>query len=122
MAANQQTASAGFTDSAGSYTLKWYASDPAIDKAPYLPTYEKLSPTEYLDSGNSYPVGRADLLVSNPLDNAVAYGSSFSSNNFDAVTSLAPKNMALGQIVPFQNGNKCDWQYRTGKRCYYLHH
>jgi uncharacterized repeat protein (TIGR01451 family) len=102
MAANQQTASAGFTDSAGSYTLKWYASDPAVGRAPYLPTYGKLSPEEYLNLGNTYPEGRADLTVSNPLDNAVAYGATFSSNNLDAVTSLAPKNMALGQIVPFQ--------------------
>ena len=102
MAVNQQTASAGFTDSAGSYTLKWYASDPSVNSAPYLPTYEKLSPVEYLARGFAYPVGRADLDVTNPLDNAVAYGPTFSTNNLDAVTSLAPKDMALGQIVPFQ--------------------
>jgi len=101
-AANQQTASAGFTDSAGSYTLKWYASDPSVARAPYLPTYEKLSPAEYLARGYTYPTGRADLNVTHPLDNAVAYGPTFSTNNLDAVTSLAPKDMALGQIVPFQ--------------------
>ena len=102
MAAGQQTASAGFTDSAGSYTLKWYASDPAIDKAPYLPTYEKLSPGLYIAGGYIYPLNSADPPTDNPLDEAVTYGSIFNTHNLDAVTSLAPKDMALGQIVPFQ--------------------
>ncbi len=29
----------------GAYTIKWYATDPALNKGPYLPTYEKLIPT-----------------------------------------------------------------------------
>ena len=102
MASGQQTASAGFTDSAGSYTLKWYAADPAVARAPYIPTYVKVTPAEYLGGGFVYPTGRTDLPVTNPLDNAVAYGPTFSTNNLDAVTSLAPKDMALGQIVPFE--------------------
>lgn len=85
-----------------SYSLKWYASDPSLNKGSYLSTYTKLSPSEYLAQGFTLPTGRADSTTTNPLDGAVAYGNSFTSNQLDAVTSLAPKDMALGQIVPFQ--------------------
>ncbi|MCU1677737.1 MAG: hypothetical protein JWM93_2495, partial [Frankiales bacterium] len=40
--------------------------------------------------------------ASAPLAHAVAYASPATSANLDAVTSLAPKDMALGQIVPFE--------------------
>jgi uncharacterized repeat protein (TIGR01451 family) len=89
----QQTIEYRFTDSAGSYTVKWYAADPAVNRAPYLPTYPKRLPSQQA------PVwGRA----ADPLPNAVAYGPTYSPSNLDAVTSLMPKDMALGQIVPFE--------------------
>lgn len=99
---DDEVATSIFTDSAGTYTLKWTAADPAVSNAPYLPTYTKISPAEYLAAGFTYPSGRADLPSSNPIDNAVAYGPTFVSSDLDAVTSLAPKDMALGQIVPFE--------------------
>lgn len=70
----------------GAYTIDFSAADPAVNSAPYLPTYDRVSPP--------YPVpeGRA----SDPLPNAV-FG-----NPKDAVNSLAPEDMALGQIVPFE--------------------
>lgn len=80
-----------FTDSAGSYTVKWYAADPDLNRAPYNPTYTKLHPGDV-----ALPVGRA----SDPISNAVAYGPTASS--LDAVTSLAPPALGLGQIVPFE--------------------
>jgi uncharacterized repeat protein (TIGR01451 family) len=79
----------------GSYTLNWYAADPALNTGPYLPTYEKLTPNELACPGNA---GR----YADPLKDAVAYASSFSTKNRDAVTSLSPKDMALGQVVPFE--------------------
>ncbi|MDV6342373.1 DUF11 domain-containing protein [Nitrosomonas sp. Is24] len=99
---DDEVATSIFTDSAGTYTLKWTAADPAVNKAPYLPTYTKISPAEYLTAGFTYPSGRADLPSSNPIDNAVAYGPTFIASDLDAVTSLTPKDMALGQIVPFE--------------------
>ena len=97
-----QMATTMFMDSGGSYSIKWYAADPAVDSGPYLPTYTKISPTSYLDAGFIYPIGSAALAITNPLYNAVAYASPPIPSNRDAVTSLAPKNMALGQIVPFE--------------------
>ncbi|MFN5241997.1 MAG: hypothetical protein ACK5WC_00530, partial [Aphanizomenon sp.] len=99
---NSQVATTMFMDSGGSYSIKWYAADPAVDSGPYLPTYTKISPTSYLDAGFIYPIGSAALAITNPLYNAVAYASPPIPSNRDAVTSLAPKNMALGQIVPFE--------------------
>ncbi|MFN9591942.1 MAG: beta strand repeat-containing protein, partial [Pirellulaceae bacterium] len=103
-----EVASNSFTDSGGAYSLKWIAADPALDKAPYLPTYSKITPEMWLAAhGGIYPgtttaggpvtTGRA----ADPLANAVVYASPFQPSNQDAVTSLAPKDMALGQIVPF---------------------
>jgi uncharacterized repeat protein (TIGR01451 family) len=79
--------------SGGSYTLKWYAADPSLNNAPYLPTYIKLTPASLAPPG---PEGR----YADPLANAVAYGPT--SSNLDAVTSLAPRDMALGQVVPYE--------------------
>ncbi|MDO9212310.1 MAG: Calx-beta domain-containing protein [Methylococcales bacterium] len=93
-----EPATMSFTDSGGSYTIKWYAADPAVNKAPFLPTYEKLTPAEYLAShGGVYPTGSA----TDPLPNAEAYASPPIPSNLDAVTSLTPKDLELGQIVPF---------------------
>jgi hypothetical protein len=99
---DDQVATTSFTDSAGAYSIKWLASDPAANRAPFAPTYDKLTPQQYLDSFGSYPTGRATLPATNGLSNSVAYASPPTSSNLDAVTSLAPKDMALGQIVPFQ--------------------
>ena len=77
----------------GAYTLKWYSADPSLDSSPYLPTYAKLTPAQLASPGTA---GR----YADPLANAVAYGPT--SSNFDAVTSLFPKDMALGQIVPYE--------------------
>ena len=79
--------------SGGSYTLKWYAADPSLNNAPYLPTYTKLTPASLAPPG---PDGR----YADPLANAVAYGPT--SSSLDAVTSLAPRDMALGQVVPYE--------------------
>jgi uncharacterized repeat protein (TIGR01451 family) len=82
----------------GSYDIKWYAADPAANRAPYLPTYAKLTPGQLTCPTPTGGVGRA----ADPLQHAVAYASPPTSSNRDAVTSLAPKDMALGQIVPFE--------------------
>ncbi|MFO0174700.1 MAG: hypothetical protein ACK51W_19835, partial [Aphanizomenon sp.] len=58
---NSQVATTMFMDSGGSYSIKWYAADPAVDSGPYLPTYTKISPTSYLDAGFIYPIGSAAL-------------------------------------------------------------
>ncbi|MDD3246725.1 MAG: DUF11 domain-containing protein, partial [Methanosarcina sp.] len=79
--------------SGGSYTLKWYAADPAVNHAPYLPTYAKLTPASLACPGSA---GR----YADPLTDAVAYGPT--SSNLDAGTSLAPQDIALGQIVPYE--------------------
>ena len=103
-----EVASNSFTDSGGAYSLKWLAADPALNKAPYLPTYTKITPEMWLaahsgiypgtsTAGGPVTTGRA----ADPLANAVVYAAPFQPSNKDAVTSLAPKDMALGQIVPF---------------------
>ncbi len=86
------TATATFTDAAGSYQIKWYAADPAVNSAPFLPTYNKVAPSGL----QPYPSGRAN----DPLRNAVAFGPTGST--LDALTSLEPEYMALGQVVPFE--------------------
>jgi uncharacterized repeat protein (TIGR01451 family) len=84
------------------YSLKWYAADPALNSGPYHPTYLKKSPNQLPApvAGKSGGVGR--LNGNSVLADAVAYGPSFSSSHLDAVTSLMPEHMALGQIVPFE--------------------
>jgi hypothetical protein len=62
----------------GSYTIKWYAADPTSG-------YTRMPP-EALTCPTG---GRA----SEPLPNAGSLG---------LVTSLAPQDMALGQVVPFE--------------------
>ncbi|HUT18028.1 MAG TPA: hypothetical protein VM366_02620, partial [Anaerolineae bacterium] len=62
----------------GSYTIKWYAADPTSG-------YTRMPP-EALTCPTG---GRA----SEPLPNA---------DSLDLVTSLAPQDMALGQVVPFE--------------------
>lgn len=37
----------------GSYTLKWYAADPSLNNAPYLPTYAKLTPAQLPSPGTA---------------------------------------------------------------------
>ncbi|SHJ06539.1 conserved repeat domain-containing protein [Dethiosulfatibacter aminovorans DSM 17477] len=79
----------------GAYTLDWTAADPAEDKGPYSPTYEKVPP-DYLHY--DYPLlGRQ----SDPLEDAIFWEPDSASNK-DAVESLAPKDLVLGQIVPFE--------------------
>ena len=77
-----------FTDSAGSYDLDFAAADPGDS-----PTYVKQTPAQFgacpAPSGGT---GRA----SDPMANAI-FG-----NPKDAVESLAPDDMILGQIVPFE--------------------
>ncbi|MDB5278840.1 MAG: hypothetical protein JWR61_3795 [Ferruginibacter sp.] len=85
------------SDAGGSYSLKWVAADPAMNTGPYQPTYQKLAPALLSCSTPSGGIGRAN----NPLPDAVAYAAPPLSSNFDAVPSLAPKDMALCQVVPF---------------------
>ncbi|MBC7432388.1 MAG: DUF11 domain-containing protein [Rubritepida sp.] len=80
--------------SGGSYTVRWSAADPELNKGPLAPTYDKLTPAEYLATHGSYPVGFA----TDPLANAE---SATPAGANDSVSSLAPKGMELGQIVPF---------------------
>ncbi|MFZ2499074.1 DUF11 domain-containing protein, partial [Methanosarcina sp.] len=77
----------------GAYTLKWYAADPSLNSGSYSPTYAKLTPAQLPSPGIA---GR----YADPLANAVAYGPTGSS--LDAVTSLSPQGLALGQIVPYE--------------------
>ena len=83
-----------YTDAAvdSSYTLNWYASDPAPNSAPYLPTFQKFGPADI-----AIPTGGRAV---DPLRNAVAYGPTAS--QLDALTSLGGEPFCLGQIVPFQ--------------------
>ncbi|MCM0650005.1 SpaA isopeptide-forming pilin-related protein [Clostridium swellfunianum] len=74
--------------SSGAYSLTFSAADPSINNAPYIPTYKKLTPSAI----QTLPVGRAK----DPLPNAV-FG-----KPKDSVQSLAPADMALGTIVPFE--------------------
>ena len=71
----------------GDYTLDWAAADARPNKAPYLPTYNKL-----------YPAQRAPVWgrQSDPLPNAI-FG-----DPKDAVEALEPTDLMLGQIVPFE--------------------
>lgn len=78
----------------GSYSVNWAAADPALNNKSYAPTYPKWEPSDV-----DYPVvGREN----DPLPDAVAYGPTNASSDFDAVESLMPKSLALGQIVPFE--------------------
>ena len=78
---------------ANAYSLDWNAADPAVNNAPYMPTYAKLTPTSLACPGT-------DGRYADPLTDAVAYGPT--SLDFDAVPSLAPQDLVLGQIVPFE--------------------
>ena len=78
----------------GSYDLKWYAADPTVNNAPYLPTYAKITPA-FAPLANGTVGRQAD-----PLKDAVAFGPTSSTR--DALTSLGPASLALGQIVPFE--------------------
>jgi hypothetical protein len=81
----------------GSYKFQWYAADPAVNHGTYLPTYIKYTPAYISCPGN---VGRYS--GSAVLPHAVMYGPTYSPSNLDAVDSLAPSTLALGQIVPFE--------------------
>jgi uncharacterized repeat protein (TIGR01451 family) len=83
--------------SGGSYSISWLAADPALNRGPLAPTYEKLTPAEWIAAKGSYPTG----ISTDPLTGAEAYASPAIRSNEDGVTSLAPKDLALGQIVPF---------------------
>jgi uncharacterized repeat protein (TIGR01451 family) len=78
------------------YTIKWYAADPEVNNAPYLPTYAKWEPSQLACPAPSGGSGTA----ADPLADAVAYGPTGAT--LDALTALQPKDMALGQIVPFE--------------------
>jgi len=82
-----------FADAAGAYTVKWYAADPAVNRGPYLPTYDKKLPIHVPQVWGS---------AADPMPRAVAYASPKQASNLDAVTSLAPKDLVLGQVVPFE--------------------
>ncbi|MCL4295825.1 MAG: S8 family serine peptidase [Anaerolineae bacterium] len=73
--------------SSGSYNLDFAAADPGDS-----PTYNKVSPSQLACPAPSGITGTA----SDPLANAI-FG-----NPKNAVESLAPEDMILGQIVPFE--------------------
>ena len=68
------------------------AADPELNKGPYNPTYQKLPPSLLVCPVPPGGPGRAD----DPLTDAV-FG-----NPKDAVESLTPAGMALGQVVPYE--------------------
>jgi uncharacterized repeat protein (TIGR01451 family) len=79
----------------GAYSLKWAAADPAKNSGPYQPTYDKETPPERACPAPSGGTGRSG----DPIGDAVSYSPGGAA---DSVSSMAPKDMALGQIVPFQ--------------------
>jgi uncharacterized repeat protein (TIGR01451 family) len=81
---------------AGSYSLKWYGADPEANHAPFLPTYAKKLPAQLPCAAPNGGTGRA----ADPLSNAVAYGPG--PTPLDALTSLQPRDLVLGQVVPFE--------------------
>ncbi len=86
-----QTTTATYA-SGGSYSLTWTAADPQRNNGSLAPTYSKVTPGMQACPTPSGSTGRAV----DPMANAV-YG-----EPRDSVTSLAPKDMGLGQIVPFE--------------------
>jgi uncharacterized repeat protein (TIGR01451 family) len=78
--------------SGGAYKIWIFAADPSLNKGSYLPTYEKLTPASLPSPGTA---GR----YADPLPNAVLYATP---TNYDGANSLTPKDMALGQIIPFE--------------------
>jgi len=62
----------------GAYTLKWYSADPEVNRAPYTPTYAKLTPNQLACPGTN---GR----YADPLKDAVAYASPMSSSNLGMI-------------------------------------
>ena len=83
--------------SGGAYSIQWAAADPALNKGTYNPTYPKVGPAGQACPTPSGSAGRA----ADPLDDAVFYAPPANTAK-DAVSSLTPKDMALGQIVPFE--------------------
>src|SRR6185503_305322 len=79
-----------------SYSVNFYAADPAANSAPYLPTYIRLSPASLPRPASAVLTGRA----ADPLRNAVAFGPDYST--LDALTALSGEGMSYGQIVPFE--------------------
>jgi uncharacterized repeat protein (TIGR01451 family) len=85
----------------GAYGLTFTAADPRPDQGPYAPTYPRFAP-----AGLPCPTpsgGRA----TNPLVDAV-YASPLPPHAIDSVTSMAPGDMVLGEIVPFEIQIKVD--------------
>ena len=78
------------------YSLTWLAADPTLNHGSYLSTYPHITPDQWqAEYGTTYP----QFSASGQLPDAVAYGPA--AGNRDAVTSLAPADLVLGQIVPF---------------------
>ena len=79
----------------GDYNIIFTAADPRPLNGPFDPTYERVTP-----DGKACPTptgGRAN----NPLVDAV-YADPDAPHAVDSVTSMAPGDMVLGQIVPFE--------------------
>src|SRR5687768_17736527 len=76
----------------GSYSLDWVAADPEIGNGPAPATYPRVQPGQQACPTPGGGSGRA----ADPLPNAI-YG-----DPRDAVQTLAPDDLALGQIVPFE--------------------
>src|SRR6185503_2479063 len=90
VASGQQTGRAVtymFIDSPGSYSFDFSAADPGD-----TPTYPKVTPAQLACPTPSGGTGRA----ADPLADAI-FG-----NPVNAVESLAPEDMILGQIVPYE--------------------
>jgi hypothetical protein len=84
---DDQLATESFTDSAGAYSINFAAADPG-DYIPDIPYQYNLTPI----------VGRGDGDAHIPS----AWFNSPLTNTDTKVESLTPKEMALGQIVPFE--------------------
>ena len=91
----------------GAYTIDWSAADPALNKGAYLPTYPKKTAaqksrvTTIDGSGVVTAGGRLNGQTDDKaLVDAVCFKPDTSTN--DSVESLMPKDLMLGQIVPFE--------------------
>ena len=90
-----------FTDSKGAYSIDFAAADPNNLQGTYGPTYVKRLPSQVTCPTPSSGVGTGR--ANDPMPDAVFYGlGGQTSSQQDAVESLEPSELALGQIVPFE--------------------
>jgi uncharacterized repeat protein (TIGR01451 family) len=83
--------------SGGDYKIIFSAADAKLNNGPYNPTYDRYRPAGLPCPAPSGGTG----VASEPIKDAI-YASPLPPHAVDSVTSLAPADMVLGQIVPFE--------------------